>query len=138
MVALKRNNLVICSVNEVQIDVAGQCVGSVRQSLVDVLNVGRYHVAFVRGQLVDEDYRLRSGDVLLFMLLWGRKSGKKRIDVGRYVPAGAPEWVNETLIRHTLDTYQPYYEHQLTCEDALDIIMNISRYWEVVKEWQKP
>ena len=104
MVAIKNNNLIICAVNELRLDLAGHHVGIVRQSLGDVLNVGRYHVAFVRGRAVDEDYRLQSGDVLLFVWLWGRKSGKKRSDVDRYVPAGAPAWVNETLIGHTIDT----------------------------------
>lgn len=37
----------------------------------------------------------------------------------RYGPAGAPAWVNETLIGQTLDTWHSYYERQLTCEDGV-------------------
>lgn len=137
MVAIKSNNLIVCGLHELWLDLDQQRVGSVRQSLTDVLNVGRWDLAYVQGRIVSDDFQLRSGDILLFIRSWGKKRGKERSDGDRYVPAGAPDWVNETLIGQTLDTWQPYYERRLTCEDALEIVMNISRYWEVVKEWQK-
>lgn len=43
------------------------------------------------------------------------------------VPAGAPRWVTPELIAHTLRVWQPYYREQLNPEEALAIIMGVSR-----------
>ena len=75
MVATKNNNLIISGPNELWLDLGQQCVGSIRQSLRDVLNVGRWHVAFVLGRIVSDDYQLRSGEVLDFV----RERGSKGI-----------------------------------------------------------
>jgi hypothetical protein len=48
------------------------------------------------------------------------------------LPAGAPNWVTEDLIELTLSTWQPWYKRQLTPEDALAIIMNVGRMFEVL------
>ena len=48
------------------------------------------------------------------------------------VPAGAPNWVTETLIDKTLEIWQPYYSYRLTREDALVIIKNVGRLFEVM------
>jgi hypothetical protein len=48
------------------------------------------------------------------------------------VPAGAPNWVTETLIDQTLQIWQPYYSYRLTREDALVIIKNVGRLFEVM------
>ncbi len=43
------------------------------------------------------------------------------------VPPGAPAWVTAELIEHTLRVWQPFYADQLIPEDALGIIMSVSR-----------
>lgn len=48
------------------------------------------------------------------------------------VPPGAPPWVTTTLIEHTLEIWQPYYKDPLTPEDALAIIVNVGRLFEVL------
>ena len=75
MVATKNNNLIVCGLNELWLDLDQQCVGSVRQSFTDVLNVGRLDRPYVGGAIVDDDYLLRSGDALEFV----RERGSKGI-----------------------------------------------------------
>jgi hypothetical protein len=48
------------------------------------------------------------------------------------VPPGAPTWITPELIEHTLRVWQPYYANPLTTEDALAIIQNVGRLFEVV------
>lgn len=43
------------------------------------------------------------------------------------VPPGAPHWVTLELIEQTIQTWQPFYADQLIPEDALGIIMGVSR-----------
>jgi hypothetical protein len=43
------------------------------------------------------------------------------------VPTGAPAWVTAELIQHTLRVWQPYYEHPLTAQDALGMILSTGR-----------
>ena len=47
------------------------------------------------------------------------------------VPAGAPRWVTPELIEHTLRVWQPYYRDPLIPEDALEMIMGVSRIVDV-------
>jgi hypothetical protein len=48
------------------------------------------------------------------------------------VPAGAPPWITPELIEHTLRVWQPFYEHQLIPEDALEIIMSVDLVAELL------
>ena len=48
------------------------------------------------------------------------------------VPAGTPNWVTANLIDQTLQIWQPYYSYRLTREDALVIIKNVGRLFEVM------
>lgn len=50
------------------------------------------------------------------------------------VPAGAPTWVTPELIQHTLRVWQPFYEHPLTAQDALGMILSIGRIVEPLTE----
>ncbi|WP_437191148.1 hypothetical protein [Planctomicrobium sp. SH527] len=50
------------------------------------------------------------------------------------VPAGAPTWVTPELIQHTLRVWQPFYEHPLTIQDALDMILSTGRIAEALTE----
>ena len=48
------------------------------------------------------------------------------------LPPGAPEWVSETLIRTTLETWQPLTDKVLTPEDALAMLINIGQLYDAV------
>lgn len=50
------------------------------------------------------------------------------------VPAGAPAWVTAELIKHTLRVWQPFYEHPLTTQDALTMILSTGRIVEALTE----
>lgn len=43
------------------------------------------------------------------------------------VPPGAPAWVTTELIAHTIRVWQPYYDTPLTAEDALAMILGVTR-----------
>lgn len=43
------------------------------------------------------------------------------------VPAGAPRWVSAGLLAETIRVWQPHYAGLLTAEDALEILLNVSR-----------
>jgi hypothetical protein len=42
------------------------------------------------------------------------------------VPEGTPPWVTAELIVDTIETWQPYYEEQLTSRDALEILLSVA------------
>ena len=48
------------------------------------------------------------------------------------VPPGAPRWVTEERIAHTLRVWQPYYKKELTPQDALEMVMNVTELFEVL------
>lgn len=48
------------------------------------------------------------------------------------VPPGAPRWVTPELIEHTIRVWQQFYPDQLIPEDALVIIMGVSRITDVL------
>ena len=50
------------------------------------------------------------------------------------VPRGAPSWVIEELIIDTLDTFQPYFAEKLTNEDALEMLLNATNFFELLDE----
>lgn len=49
---------------------------------------------------------------------------------GVRVPGGAPRWVTEELIAHTIRYWQQYTEKPLTSDDALEILLNTGRLVE--------
>jgi len=48
------------------------------------------------------------------------------------VPTGTPSWVTARLIQQTIILWQPYYEENLSSEDAVAIILTIGRLFNVV------
>jgi hypothetical protein len=54
------------------------------------------------------------------------------------VPAGAPAWVTAELLEHTLRVWQPKYNVPLTPDDALAIILNVGRLFEVLSRGTEP
>ena len=57
------------------IDAAGQTIGQIQESLKHALNVPVEAFAFVNGQIVPEQYALRPGDAVEFVVQYGRKGG---------------------------------------------------------------
>ena len=47
------------------------------------------------------------------------------------VPPGAPGWVSESLIRVTIETWQPFTTQSLTPDDALAMLINVGELLEV-------
>ena len=50
------------------------------------------------------------------------------------VPPGAPAWVTPELIQHTLRVWQQFYEHPLTAQDALTMILSTGRIVDALTE----
>lgn len=46
---------------------------------------------------------------------------------------GAPRWITEQLLADTLQTWQPYYDHPLTLEDACEILLDVGRFFDVLE-----
>lgn len=53
------------------------------------------------------------------------------------VPSGAPSWITPELIAHTLRVWQPYYQKPLTPEEALEMILGVSRLSDVLASDQE-
>lgn len=51
------------------------------------------------------------------------------------VPPGAPRWVTDELIAHTLRVWQPRYKKELTPQDALEILMNVTELFKVLHSY---
>lgn len=48
------------------------------------------------------------------------------------VPQGTPLWITPELINLTIRTWQPYYRSPLSPEDAVTMILNVGRLYEVL------
>jgi hypothetical protein len=54
------------------------------------------------------------------------------------VPAGAPDWITPELVEATIRVWQPYYEALLTPEDAVTMILNVGRLYQVLSSGASP
>ena len=48
------------------------------------------------------------------------------------VPEGTPPWITPALIRETIATWQPFYRDSITVDDAVKILTNVGRLFEVL------
>ena len=53
------------------------------------------------------------------------------------IPPGTPAWVSAELIEHTLRVWQPRYPTPLTPDEAVYIILNAGRLFEVLSRGVK-
>lgn len=55
------------------------------------------------------------------------------------LPAGTPAWITPELVALTIRVWQPFYEEPLTTADALTILGNVSRLFDVLarEPWAK-
>jgi hypothetical protein len=49
------------------------------------------------------------------------------LEYPKVVPSGAPKWVTIDLIQETLFVWQFYYREDLTPDDALEMVLGVSR-----------
>ena len=56
-------------------------------------------------------------------------SGASRADA---LPPGTPEWITPKLVRSTIETWQPFDQSPLTLDDAVSILRNVGRLFEVM------
>ena len=54
------------------------------------------------------------------------------------VPAGAPDWITDELIERTIIVWQPYYRTVLTPEEAVTMILNVGRLYQVFSSGASP
>lgn len=132
------NVTVSYGIHRVSMPLAGLTVAEIQVGLGDVLNVGREVEAYLNGKRVAGHALVRPDDWLEFMRTFGRK-GSSDLPGGesarrRLVPPGAPVWITDELIELTLRTFQPRYEATLTPEDAMEMLVTISRVADVLRE----
>ena len=49
------------------------------------------------------------------------------------LPVGLPGWITAELIALTLETWQPHYNKQLTVDDAVRILRDVSRLFDALE-----
>lgn len=54
------------------------------------------------------------------------------------VPAGAPDWITAELIDATIRTWQPYYQAVLTPEEAVTMLVDVGRLFDVLSSRSPP
>jgi hypothetical protein len=145
----RRKKMVCASYNAEQwtLDgLVGMTVLNARLDLGAVMGVPRHAKCRVNGNWVSGDYRLCRGDDLEFVVLWGRKGGKRRKslsltgsqDATRFiVPEGSPDWVTTDKIEDTIRVWQRYYREPLTAMDAVEILMNTRKLLEQIVRGQE-
>jgi len=48
------------------------------------------------------------------------------------IPDGTPAWISQELIQETLRVWQPFYAVHLTTQDAIEMITNVGRMYDVL------
>lgn len=54
------------------------------------------------------------------------------------VPAGTPDWITAELIERTIHVWQPFYPTLLTPEEAVTMILNVGRLFDVLSSRSSP
>lgn len=125
-------------IHQITMPLSGLTVAEIQVGLGDVLNVGHEAEAYLNGKRVAGNALVCPDDWLEFMRTFGRKgSSDLPGDVSarrRIVPPGAPAWITDELIELTLRTFQPRYETTLTPEDAMEMLVTVSRVADVLRE----
>ena len=49
------------------------------------------------------------------------------------VPGGSPDWITSDLIAETRNTWQSHFPEALTAEDAVEILVNVARFLDVME-----
>lgn len=51
-----------------------------------------------------------------------------------HLPPGTPAWMTPALINETLETWQPYYDEELTMRDAIEILRGIGMLSDILEK----
>ncbi len=54
------------------------------------------------------------------------------------VPAGTPDWITPELVEATIRVWQPYYTDLLSPEEAVTMILNVGRLYQVFSSGASP
>ena len=54
--------------------------------------------------------------------------------ISPWVPPGSPGWITSELIGETIEAWSADYEHKLTAEDALEILLVFDQLLGVLEE----
>lgn len=59
--------------------------------------------------------------------------GERRCgDEDRAMPSGTPAWITAELIKATRKVWEPRYGRRLSCEEAITIVQNAGRLFDVL------
>lgn len=59
--------------------------------------------------------------------------GERRCgDEDRAMPSGTPAWITAELIKATRRVWEPRYGRRLSCEEAITIVQNAGRLFDVL------
>lgn len=53
------------------------------------------------------------------------------------VPQGSPAWITPELVARTLQVWQPYYKQPLSPQDAVTMILDVSRLFDVLAQRER-
>lgn len=53
------------------------------------------------------------------------------------LPPGTPAWITPQLVQQTLRVWQPYYSSPLTVDDAVTMILDVSRLFDVLAQRER-
>ena len=56
-----------------------------------------------------------------------------RMSIDERQMQGLPAWISSELIEDTIRVWQPYYDHRLTIDDAIQILIGVDRLLEVLQ-----
>jgi len=66
-----------------------------------------------------------------------KPSGKRPAETRLERFAGKPVWITPELVEETLQTWQPYYNQELSECDAVEILQSVARLIDAVQEFSK-
>lgn len=61
------------------------------------------------------------------------ESTKQELPRERRLLRRAPAWITEELIADTISTWQPYYDEPLTEQDAIEVLVNVGRLFDLLE-----
>jgi len=57
---------------------------------------------------------------------------------GSIVPHSAPDWITAELVELTIRVWQPFYDDVITPEEAVTMILNAGRLYDVLSSGSSP
>jgi hypothetical protein len=67
-----------------------------------------------------------------------QRNGAKAEDAKSIRPAGTPDWITAELVEQTIRVWQPFYREVVTPEEAVTMILNVGRLYDVLSSGSPP